>query len=195
MCKCRSHGTFPSSPSKFSFEYLLLPPRSAPTVARRSGLGFAATASYSSRPGSCPDGRLAPRSGTVNPLPVHPATPVLLTKMAHLSFDSVGWLNKAATPPYLFKIAMASTRVSLASARHSSPSSVPTACSHSTLLEDQGRSVVHPPGILPISFLTPLRVYSPADSHTCRLLVRVSRRVEWGAHVPTLESTQMPRHA
>uniref|UniRef100_A0A803QSQ2 Uncharacterized protein n=1 Tax=Cannabis sativa TaxID=3483 RepID=A0A803QSQ2_CANSA len=25
---CRSHGTFPLLPSKFSFEYLLLPPRS-----------------------------------------------------------------------------------------------------------------------------------------------------------------------
>ncbi|KAL0641966.1 hypothetical protein Bca4012_103342 [Brassica carinata] len=45
MCKCRSHGTFPSSPSKFSFEYLLLPPRSAPTALRRArALGFAATA-------------------------------------------------------------------------------------------------------------------------------------------------------
>ncbi|CAL8988991.1 unnamed protein product [Prunus brigantina] len=34
MCKCRSHGTFPPlRPSKFSFEYLLLPPRSAPTAA------------------------------------------------------------------------------------------------------------------------------------------------------------------
>ncbi|KAL0641423.1 hypothetical protein Bca4012_103625 [Brassica carinata] len=46
-----------SSPSKFSFEYLLLPPRSAPTAAPPArALGFAATAapSYSSRPGSAP---------------------------------------------------------------------------------------------------------------------------------------------
>ncbi|KAM7460190.1 hypothetical protein LguiA_035826 [Lonicera macranthoides] len=34
MCKCRSHGNLsPLRPSKFSFEYLLLPPRSAPTAA------------------------------------------------------------------------------------------------------------------------------------------------------------------
>ncbi|CAN7088032.1 unnamed protein product, partial [Brassica rapa subsp. narinosa] len=66
-------------------------------------LGFAATAVpfYSSRPGSCPDGRL----GTVTRLPVHPASPVLLTKNGPLgALDSVGWLNKAATPSYLFKV-------------------------------------------------------------------------------------------
>ncbi|KAK7376032.1 hypothetical protein VNO78_35042 [Psophocarpus tetragonolobus] len=68
MCKCRSHGTLsPLRPSKFSFEYLLLPPRSAPTAApaRARALGFAATAapSYSSGPGPCPDGRV----GTVTP--------------------------------------------------------------------------------------------------------------------------------
>nr|DAD37244.1 TPA_asm: hypothetical protein HUJ06_007885 [Nelumbo nucifera] len=45
MCKCRSHGTFPLRPSKFSFEYLLLPPRSAPTAAPPSSRpGFTATA-------------------------------------------------------------------------------------------------------------------------------------------------------
>ncbi|CAL8988654.1 unnamed protein product [Prunus brigantina] len=47
MCKCRSHGTFPPlRPSKFSFEYLLLPPRSAPTAAPPG-----------SRPGFCGDRR------------------------------------------------------------------------------------------------------------------------------------------
>ncbi|WZZ36189.1 hypothetical protein YC2023_019590 [Brassica napus] len=51
----------PLQPSKFSFEYLLLPPISAPTATPPArALGFAATAapSYSSRPGSCPDGRV-----------------------------------------------------------------------------------------------------------------------------------------
>ncbi|CAL8988696.1 unnamed protein product [Prunus brigantina] len=44
---CRSHGTFPPlRPSKFSFEYLLLPPRSAPTAAPPG-----------SRPGFCGDRR------------------------------------------------------------------------------------------------------------------------------------------
>ncbi|KAK9160442.1 hypothetical protein Syun_006783 [Stephania yunnanensis] len=61
MCKCRSHGTFPLlRPSKFSFEYLLLPPRSAPTEAPPArALGFTNTAapSYSSKLDNCPDGR------------------------------------------------------------------------------------------------------------------------------------------
>ncbi|KAL0745659.1 hypothetical protein Bca101_101849 [Brassica carinata] len=74
--------------------------------ARARALGFAATAapSYSSRPGSCPDGRVSAQLGTVTRLPVHPASPVLLTKNGPLgALDSVGWLNKAATPSYLFK--------------------------------------------------------------------------------------------
>ncbi|WZY99245.1 hypothetical protein YC2023_071574 [Brassica napus] len=69
--------------------------------ARARALGFAATAapSYSSRPGSCPDGRVSSQLGTVTRLPVHPASPVLLTKNGPLgALDSVGWLNKAATP-------------------------------------------------------------------------------------------------
>ncbi|KAL5697050.1 hypothetical protein ACHQM5_031088 [Ranunculus cassubicifolius] len=55
----------PLRPSKFSFEYLLLPPRSAPTAAPPgSRLGFAATAapSYSSGPNNCPDGRCGSRA-------------------------------------------------------------------------------------------------------------------------------------
>uniref|UniRef100_A0A6N2KK79 Senescence-associated protein n=1 Tax=Salix viminalis TaxID=40686 RepID=A0A6N2KK79_SALVM len=97
----------PLRPSKFSFEYLLLPPRSAPTAAP-PGLapGFAATAapSYSSGPGACPDGRVSAQLGTVTRLPVHPASPVLLTKNGPLgALDSVARLNEAAAPSYLFK--------------------------------------------------------------------------------------------
>ncbi|KAG9438818.1 hypothetical protein H6P81_021223 [Aristolochia fimbriata] len=52
---------FPSWPSKFSFEYLLLPPRSAPAAApprlrRPRFQRQPPPASYSSRPGCCPDG-------------------------------------------------------------------------------------------------------------------------------------------
>ncbi|XLT02376.1 hypothetical protein HN51_051727 [Arachis hypogaea] len=58
----------PLRPSKFSFEYLLLPPRSAPTAARARARapGFAATAapSYSSRHSPCPDGRNSPASSS-----------------------------------------------------------------------------------------------------------------------------------
>ncbi|KEH17021.1 senescence-associated protein [Medicago truncatula] len=98
----------PLRPSKFSFEYLLLPPRSAPTTAppRLHAPGFAATAapSYSSGPGPCPNGRVSAQLGTVTQLPVHPASPVLLTKNGPLgALDSMAWLNRAATPSYLFK--------------------------------------------------------------------------------------------
>ncbi|WJX25214.1 hypothetical protein P8452_14277 [Trifolium repens] len=68
--------------------------------------GFAATAapSYSSGPGPCPNGRVSAQLGTVTQLPVHPASPVLLTKNGPLgALDSMAWLNRAATPSYLFK--------------------------------------------------------------------------------------------
>ncbi|CAF1963790.1 unnamed protein product [Brassica napus] len=47
---------FPSWPSKFSFEYLLLPPRSTQTAAPPGGFCSDRAPSYSSRPGSCPGG-------------------------------------------------------------------------------------------------------------------------------------------
>ncbi|KAI3475514.1 hypothetical protein L1887_63087 [Cichorium endivia] len=61
--------------------------------------GFAATAapSYSSGPGTCPDGRVSAQFGTVTRLPVHPASPVLLTKNGPLgALDSVARLNEAS---------------------------------------------------------------------------------------------------
>ncbi|KAK7288087.1 hypothetical protein RIF29_01490 [Crotalaria pallida] len=74
--------------------------------ARAHAPGFAATVapSYSSGPGPCPDGRVSAQLGTVTQLPVHPASPVLLTKNGPLgALDSVEPLNGAATPSYLFK--------------------------------------------------------------------------------------------
>ncbi|KAI3484504.1 hypothetical protein L1887_52407 [Cichorium endivia] len=77
----------PLRPSKFSFEYLLLPPRSAPTAAP---------------PRLTP--KVSTQFGTVTRLPVHPASPVLLTKNGPLgALDSVARLNEAAAPSYLFK--------------------------------------------------------------------------------------------
>ncbi|KAI3485662.1 hypothetical protein L1887_50997 [Cichorium endivia] len=77
----------PLRPSKFSFEYLLLPPRSAPTAAP---------------PKLTP--KVSAQFGTVTRLPVHPASPVLLTKNGPLgALDSVARLNEAAAPSYLFK--------------------------------------------------------------------------------------------
>ncbi|CAA7015417.1 unnamed protein product [Microthlaspi erraticum] len=51
--------------------------------------------------------------------------------------------------------------------------------------DDQGRSAVHPRGIPPISFLAPYGFNHPLTRTHVRPLVRVSRRVEWGAHRPT----------
>ena len=43
--------------------------------------------------------------GALNLRPVHPASPVLLTKNGPLgALDSVERLNKAAAPSYLFKV-------------------------------------------------------------------------------------------
>ncbi|KAG9438322.1 hypothetical protein H6P81_021729 [Aristolochia fimbriata] len=60
--------------------------------------------------------------------------------------------------------------------------------------EDLGRSTVQPARIPPISFLCALRVWSPADSHTCQTPGSVvSRRVEWGAPLVDAKSAQVPR--
>ncbi|KAK7333920.1 hypothetical protein VNO80_30701 [Phaseolus coccineus] len=74
--------------------------------ARAHALGFTATAapSYSSGLGPCPDGRVSAQLGTVTQLPVHPASPVLLTKNGPLgALDSMARLNRAVVPSYLFK--------------------------------------------------------------------------------------------
>ncbi|KAK7298130.1 hypothetical protein VNO77_47204 [Canavalia gladiata] len=92
---------FPLRPSKFSFEYLLLPPRSAPTTAPPR-----LAPRVLQRPSRPPThrGLVSAQLGTVTQLPVHPASPVLLTKNGPLgALDSVAWLNRAAMPSYLFK--------------------------------------------------------------------------------------------
>ncbi|WZY99994.1 hypothetical protein YC2023_072323 [Brassica napus] len=143
--------------------------------ARARALGFAATAapSYSSRPGSCPDGRVSAQLGTVTRLPVHPASPVLLTKNGPLgALDSVGWLNKAATPSYLFnyrcgpppEFPLASPRSGIV--HHLSG---PDRHAHTRTLLRRSRSVGCAPVRDPANQLPcALRVYSPVDSHTCQ---------------------------
>ncbi|KAK8474893.1 hypothetical protein V6N13_010269 [Hibiscus sabdariffa] len=97
----------PLRPSKFSFEYLLLPPRSAPTAAP-PGL----TPRVLRRPPRPPTHRglaLARRPGIGHALKRHPFSglvdsAVLLTKNGPLgALDSVARLNEAAAPSYLFK--------------------------------------------------------------------------------------------
>ncbi|KAI3478047.1 hypothetical protein L1887_60057 [Cichorium endivia] len=69
--------------------------------------GFAATAapSYSSGPGTCPDGRVSAQFGTVTPASgSSPHRQFCLPKMGPLgALDSVARLNEAAAPSYLFK--------------------------------------------------------------------------------------------
>ncbi|WZZ15588.1 hypothetical protein YC2023_108677 [Brassica napus] len=143
--------------------------------ARARALGFAATAapSYSSRPGSCPDGRVSAQLGTVTRLPVHPASPVLLTKNGPLgALDSVGWLNKAATPSSYPEGNFRGNQlldgsISL-SPLYPSQTNDLHACSHSNPSQKikVGRlcTLRDPANQLPCA----LRVYSPVDSHTCQ---------------------------
>ncbi|KAL2247932.1 UNVERIFIED_CONTAM: hypothetical protein Sindi_2645500 [Sesamum indicum] len=86
--------------------------------------------------------------GTVTRLPVHPASPVLLTKNGPLgALDSLAQLNGAAAPSYLFKV-----------------------CSLEPFSEDQGRSALHPSGgIAPVSFLTPYGFARPLTRTHVRL--------------------------
>uniref|UniRef100_A0A2N9I9W5 Senescence-associated protein n=1 Tax=Fagus sylvatica TaxID=28930 RepID=A0A2N9I9W5_FAGSY len=118
-----------------------------PGFARAPGFAATAAPSYSSGPGTCPDGRVSAQLGTVTRLPVHPASPVLLTKNGPLgALDSLTRLNEAAAPSYLFKVCS-----------HSNPSQkikVGRRCN------PQG----DPANQLPYA----LRVYWPVDSHTCQ---------------------------
>ncbi|KAL9414235.1 hypothetical protein AB3S75_042666 [Citrus x aurantiifolia] len=158
--------------------------------ARARAPGFAATAapSYSSGPGTCPDGRVSAQLGTVTRLPVHPASPVLLTKNGPLgALDSVVRLNEAAAPSYLFKsfapIPKSDERFArqyrcgpppefpLASPRSGIVHhlSGPDRHAHTRTLLKRSRSVGGAPARDPANQLPcALRVYWPVDSHTCQ---------------------------
>ncbi|KAK7371516.1 hypothetical protein VNO78_36415 [Psophocarpus tetragonolobus] len=144
--------------------------------ARARALGFAATAapSYSSGPGPCPDGRVSAQLGTVTQLPVHPASPVLLTKNGPLgALDSMARLNRAAAPSYLFKV-----------------------CSHSNPSQKVGvgRRCTHR-GIPPISFLAPYRFTHPLTRTHVRLLGPCFKTGRMGSPQADARSMHVPRHA
>ncbi|KAK7327530.1 hypothetical protein VNO80_31428 [Phaseolus coccineus] len=190
--------------------------------ARAHALGFTATAapSYSSGLGPCPDGRVSAQLGTVTQLPVHPASPVLLTKNGPLgALDSVARLNRAAVPSYLFKTVRlvfrpytqvrrtictsvslrASTRVSsgFAPLRHSSPSfGSRQVCSHSNPSQKirVGRRC-NPQGDPTNQLPCALRVYSPVDSHTCQTPWSVFQDGRMGSPQADARSAHVPRHA
>ncbi|KAF7801175.1 Protein TAR1 [Senna tora] len=165
MCKCRSHGTFPLFGLQSSHLNICyyhqdlhrrpLRPGSRPRfcsdrralllirawhLPRRPGIGRA----LQRHPFS---GLVSAQFGTVTRLPVHPASPVLLTKNGPLgALDSVARLNRAAAPSYLFKVCS-----------HSNPSQKIKVGRRCSPLRD-------PANQLPCA----LRVYSPVDSHTCQ---------------------------
>ncbi|XLT28966.1 hypothetical protein HN873_060258 [Arachis hypogaea] len=164
----------------FSFEYLLLPPRSAPTAA--------------------PPG-LAPQLDTVTRLPVHPASPVLLTKNGPLGvLDSVARLNRAAAPSYLFKY------------RCGPPPEFPLALPRSGIvhhllgpdrhaltrtLHRRSGSVggATPGGIPPISFLAPCGFIHPLTRTHVRLLGPCFKTGRMGSQQADARSAQVPKHA
>ncbi|KAK7287677.1 hypothetical protein RIF29_00970 [Crotalaria pallida] len=179
--------------------------------ARAHAPGFAATVapSYSSGPGPCPDGRVSAQLGTVTQLPVHPASPVLLTKNGPLgALDSVERLNGAATPSYLFKSDERFAR----QYRCGPPPEFPLASPHSgivhhlsgpdryaltrTLHRRSGSvgSATHR-GIPPISFLAPYGFTRPLTRTHVRLLGPCFKTGRMGSPLADARSTQVPKHA
>ncbi|KAK7289043.1 hypothetical protein RIF29_02595 [Crotalaria pallida] len=179
--------------------------------ARAHAPGFAATVapSYSSGPGPCPDGRVSAQLGTVTQLPVHPASPVLLTKNGPLgALDSVERLNGAATPSYLFK----SDERFACQYRCGPPPEFPLASPRSgivhhlsgpdryaltrTLHRRSGSvgSATHR-GIPPISFLAPYGFTRPLTRTHVRLLGPCFKTGRMGSPLADARSTQVPKHA
>ncbi|KAK7236369.1 hypothetical protein RIF29_45627 [Crotalaria pallida] len=179
--------------------------------ARAHAPGFATTVapSYSSGPGPCPDGRVSAQLGTVTQLPVHPASPVLLTKNGPLgALDSVERLNGAATPSYLFKSDERFAR----QYRCGPPPEFPLASPRSgivhhlsgpdryaltrTLHRRSGSvgSATHR-GIPPISFLAPYGFTRPLTRTHVRLLGPCFKTGRMGSPLADARSTQVPKHA
>ncbi|KAG6627127.1 hypothetical protein CIPAW_15G104000 [Carya illinoinensis] len=195
---CRSHGTFPlfglqSSHLNICYYHQDLHRRPL-------------------RPGSRPSAQL----GTVTRLPVHPASPVLLTKNGPLgALDSLARLNKAAVPSYLFKSFAPIPKSDERFARQyrcGPPPEFPLASPRSgivhhlsgpdryaltrTLLR-RSRSVggaTHK-GIPPISFLAPYGFTSPLTRTHVRLLGPCFKTGRMGCPQADARSTQMPKHA
>nr|TKS12473.1 senescence-associated protein [Populus alba] len=186
--------------------------------ARARAPGFAATAapSYSSGPGACPDGRVSAQLGTVTRLPVHPASPVLLTKNGPLgALDSVARLNEAAAPSYLFKSFAPIPKSDERFARQyrcGPPPEFPLASPRSgivhhlsgpdrhaltrTLLR-RSRSVggATLEGIPPVSFLAPYGFTRPLTRTHVRLLGPCFKTGRMGSPQADARSAHVPGHA
>ncbi|KAL0745490.1 hypothetical protein Bca101_102016 [Brassica carinata] len=138
--------------------------------ARARALGFAATAapSYSSRPGSCPDGR------SFAPIPK--------------SDERFARQYRCGPPP---EFPLASPRSGIV--HHLSG---PDRHAHTRTLLRRSRSVGSAPvRILPISFLTPYGFTHPLTRTHVRLLGPCFKTGRMGSPQADALSTQMPRHA
>ncbi|KAG6654581.1 hypothetical protein CIPAW_05G155600 [Carya illinoinensis] len=209
---CRSHGTFPLFGLQSSHLNICYYHQDLHRRPLRPG----------SRPRFCSDRRAllligaCAQLGTVTRLPVHPASPVLLTKNGPLgALDSLARLNKAAVPSYLFKSFAPIPKSDERFARQyrcGPPPEFPLASPRSgivhhlsgpdryaltrTLLR-RSRSVggaTHK-GIPPISFLSPYGFTSPLTRTHVRLLGPCFKTGRMGCPQADARSTQMPKHA
>ncbi|KAG6654586.1 hypothetical protein CIPAW_05G156100 [Carya illinoinensis] len=209
---CRSHGTFPLFGLQSSHLNICYYHQDLHRRPLRPG----------SRPRFCSDCRAllligaCAQLGTVTRLPVHPASPVLLTKNGPLgALDSLARLNKAAVPSYLFKSFAPIPKSDERFARQyrcGPPPEFPLASPRSgivhhlsgpdryaltrTLLR-RSRSVggaTHK-GIPPISFLAPYGFTSPLTRTHVRLLGPCFKTGRMGCPQADARSTQMPKHA
>ncbi|KAG6654572.1 hypothetical protein CIPAW_05G154700 [Carya illinoinensis] len=209
---CRSHGTFPLFGLQSSHLNICYYHQDLHRRPLRPG----------SRPRFCSDRRAllligaCAQLGTVTRLPVHPASPVLLTKNGPLgALDSLARLNKAAVPSYLFKSFAPIPKSDERFARQyrcGPPPEFPLASPRSgivhhlsgpdryaltrTLLR-RSRSVggaTHK-GIPPISFLAPYEFTSPLTRTHVRLLGPCFKTGRMGCPQADARSTQMPKHA
>ncbi|KAG6654568.1 hypothetical protein CIPAW_05G154300 [Carya illinoinensis] len=209
---CRSHGTFPLFGLQSSHLNICYYHQDLHRRPLRPG----------SRPRFWSDRRAllligaCAQLGTVTRLPVHPASPVLLTKNGPLgALDSLARLNKAAVPSYLFKSFAPIPKSDERFARQyrcGPPPEFPLASPRSgivhhlsgpdryaltrTLLR-RSRSVggaTHK-GIPPISFLAPYGFTSPLTRTHVRLLGPCFKTGRMGCPQADARSTQMPKHA
>ncbi|KAL0745579.1 hypothetical protein Bca101_101925 [Brassica carinata] len=170
MCKCRSHGTFPLrlQSSHLNICYYHQDLHRRPLRPARA-LGFAATAAPPTHRGLA----LAPTAGYRSRASA-PSIFGLVDSAGNQLLDgsiSLSPLYPSQTNDLHVSIAAASTRVSsgFAPLRHSSPSFGPDRHAHTRTLLRRSRSVGSAPVRDPTNQLPyALRVYSPADSHTCQ---------------------------
>ncbi|CAN2058820.1 unnamed protein product [Malus fusca] len=206
MCKCRSHGTFPLFGLQSSHLNICyyhqdlhrrpLRPGSRPRFCGdRRALLLIGAWRLPRRPG------VSAQLGTVTRLPVHPASPVLLTKNGPLgALDSVARLNEAAAPSYLFKyrcgpppeFPLASPRSGIV--HHLSG---PDRHARTRTLLRRSRSVGGATlrGIPPVSFLAPYGFDRPLTRTHVRLLGPCFKTGRMGSSQADAGSAQLPKHA